>query len=616
MNIAKYVTIKNAVYFIFFTICLCLLGQISFSLIRNSDDAVNAFIGRAMAVDGFGLSKWILCTGSFYFTDLIFHGFVALFTSDVRIVLALASFFIVIPLFFCSYRIYKKVVPIGDVHLWLFTFVFAFMLHGFGYHFFKSPNHTGTVSFCLIALLAFYSNNARYKVLSSIIFILFSAMAIDSDKYALFYLVLPLLSQTFITLVQTRKFEHKILLLVPIVLLVALYHLIVEYRVPGIGIQHFVKAENLTTNIYYFFFGFFKLFDAWIWGEPIKTTLLPRLINCMLLFCVLSSYFVAIYKFKFTNKWVNFFVLSSFFVSCGYIFGSRVSQFNTVHYIKPVVFNGTILLVILLSLIKIKYRALLCVICGIGTFGVLLNDSISYSRRYNNFIKNHPAVKLLKQEGVKSAYASFWDSYANAILQDGVNIWPIKNVKGKIFLHLWLSPRVTSEEVCTVLLGPSVYYGIDIESVKRFFGEPEKIVSLGQYKLLKYNYNLAGKVDERVFYGAELPHRIKVIENSDKSVTNQNIGEKGFLTFGPYVSKPKGTYEIVVNYELSDDGKAWFDVVADAGKISLLKKQLETNKTRSSEKVLLKSDIQKLEVRVYYGGVGKLTVKSIEINEK
>ncbi len=616
MNLTKYVTLKNSVCFVFFVICLCLLGQISFCLIRNSDDSVNAFIGRSMAADGFGLVKWILCTSSFYFTDLIFHGFVAIFTSDARTILTISSFFIVIPLFWCSYKIYEKVAPPPGLSLWLFVFVFAIMLHGFGYHFFKSPNHTGTVSFCLIALLAFYNDKLKYKMLSGIIFVLFAAMAIDSDKYALFYLVLPLLSQTVIDLLQNKKINYKISLLVPVAVLMVLYHLIVKYQVPGIGIQYFVKAENLTSNIYYFFFGFFKLFDAWVWGEPIKATLLPKLVNCMLLFCILSSYFLAIYKFKFTNKWVNFLVLSSFFVSCGYVFGSRVNQFSTVHYIKPVVLNGTILFAILLSAIQVKYRTVLSVICGVATLGILFNDAILQTRKYNNFVKNHPAVKLLEQQGVRAAYANFWDSYSNAVLQTDINVWPIKNRNGRIFLHLWLSPRVTPDEVNAVLLGPIAYYGIDLESVKKFFGEPKDIVLLGQYKLLKYDYNLADKVDERVFYGTELPHRIKVIENNDKSVTNQNVGEKGFITFGPYISKPKGSYEIVVNYELSDDGKAWFDVVADKGKKSFVKKDLLSENNQISETLVFDKDVNALEIRTYYQGSGYLTVKSIEVEEK
>ena len=85
--------------------------------------------------------------------------------------------------------------------------VFAIMLHGIEYHFFKSPNHTGAVSFCLIALLAFYNDNQKYKNLSKVVFVLFTAMAIESDKYSLFYLVLPILTQVAIDWFQNKKFN-------------------------------------------------------------------------------------------------------------------------------------------------------------------------------------------------------------------------------------------------------------------------------------------------------------------------------------------------------------------------------------------------------------------------
>lgn len=88
------------------------------------------------------------------------------------------------------------------------------------------------------------------------------------------------------------------------------------------------------------------------------------------------------------------------------------------------------------------------------------------------------------------------------------------------------------------------------------------------------------------------------------------------MTFGPYVSKPKGTYEIVVSYELSDDGKAWFDVVANKGKKIFIKKSLLSENNQISETLVFDKDVDDLEVRVYYQGSGYLTVKSIKINEQ
>ena len=71
MDISNFGKYKNIAYVLFFAVCLFLLGQISTNLIRNSDDAVSAFIGLSMVKDGFGISEWVLCTSSFYFTDLI-----------------------------------------------------------------------------------------------------------------------------------------------------------------------------------------------------------------------------------------------------------------------------------------------------------------------------------------------------------------------------------------------------------------------------------------------------------------------------------------------------------------------------------------------------------------
>lgn len=616
MNLTKYVTLKNSVCFVFFVICLCLLGQISFCLIRNSDDSVNAFIGRSMAADGFGLVKWILCTSSFYFTDLIFHGFVAIFTSDARTILTISSFFIVIPLFWCSYKIYEKVAPPPGLSLWLFVFVFAIMLHGFGYHFFKSPNHTGTVSFCLIALLAFYNDKLKYKMLSGIIFVLFAAMAIDSDKYAVFYLILPLLSQTVVSWWQTKKFDLNILLLFPIVILMFLYHLTVEYEVPGMGQHKFVEAEQLSSHIYYWFFGFFKIFNAWIWGEPIALKTIPILLRAVFLAAILSSYGLAVYKFKLSNKWVNFFVFSSFFISCGYIFSELGKGFDTSRYLVPILFNGTVLLAIIIASIPHKYNKTISIICATTAILLLFYDARLQMKRHRNFIEHHPVVDLVEQENLKSGYASFWDAYANGILFPDVQILPVKYDGKKITPHFWLSPKKYTTKADFILIGPDDRYGITRKNVELFFGKPQKVMTKGNYTILKYGYDLSTRFDESLFYGRELPTGIEVVENDDKSVTNKTTSKSGFLTYGPYVNKSKGTYEIVINYQLSDDGKAWFDVVADKGKKSFVKKDLLSENNQISETLVFDKDVNALEIRTYYQGSGYLTVKSIEIEEK
>lgn len=616
MDISKFGKYKNVTYVLFFTICLFLLGQISFSLIRHSDHTVNAFIGLSMAQNGFGLSDWILSTSSFYFTDLIFHGFVALFTSNPQTIAAVTPFFIVIPIFICSYKIYEEAVPSLRISPWLLLLIFVIFLYGTDYRFLRSPNHTGTVSFCLVALLAFYNDNSRYKILSKVIFTLFAAMAVESDKYAVFYLILPLLSQTVVSWWQTKKFDLNILLLFPVAILMFLYHLTIEYVVPGIGQQKFVEAEQLSSHIYYWFFGFFKIFNAWIWGEPIALKTMPILLRAVFLAAILSSYGLAVYKFKLNNKWVNFLVFSSFFISCGFIFSNIGNGFDVGRYLVPVLFNGTVLLAMLLSLIPIKHKNIISIICAMATVLLLFHDAKMQTSRYNNFVKYHPVIDLVKQENLKSGYASFWDSYANGILFPDVQILPIKYNGKKILPHFWLSPKEYNTKADFVLVGPDKGYGITIEAVELFFGKPEKTITKGDYTILKYNYDLSSRFNESLFYGRELPTGIEVVENADKSVTNKTTSKSGFLTYGPYVSKPKGTYEIVINYQLSDDGKAWFDVVTDKGKKNFIKKTLLPENNQISETVVFDKNVDLLEIRTYYQGSGYLTVKSIEVKQK
>ena len=616
MDISKFGKYKNVTYVLFFAVCLFLLGQISFSFIRNSDSSVNSFIALSMVRDGFGLSDWFLCSCSFYFTDLIFHGFVALFTSNLQTIAALSPLFIVGIIFVCSCKVYEKIAPNFGVSLWLFLLMFVFFLHCINYRFLNSPNHTGTVSFCLVALLAFYNDNPRYKILSKVIFTLFAAMAVESDKYAVFYLILPLLSQTVVSWWQTKKFDLNILLLFPVAILMFLYHLTVEYVVPGIGQQQFVEAEQLSSHIYYWFFGFFKIFNAWIWGEPIALKTIPILLRAVFLAAILSSYGLAVYKFKLSNKWVNFLFFSSFFISCGFVFSDIGNSFEIGRYLIPVLFNGTILLAVIISSIQLKYKKIISVICATATLLLLFYDVKIYKTEYRNFIENHPVIDLIKQENLKSGYAGYFVTYSNGILFPDVQILPIEFGNKRIFSHLWLAPKKYTEKANFVLISSDTRHGITKENVEFVFGKPQKIITKGDYTILKYDYDLSARVNENLFYGRELPNGIEVVENADKSVTNKTTSKSGFLTYGPYVSKPKGTYEIVINYQLSDDGKAWFDVVANKGKKSFVKKDLLPENNQISETLVFDKDVNALEIRTYYQGSGYLTVKSIEVKQK
>ena len=274
------------------------------------------------------------------------------------------------------------------------------------------------------------------------------------------------------------------------------------------------------------------------------------------------------------------------------------------------------LLVILLSKVPLDHKKIVSAVCAMATILLLFCDARVQTKKYHNFIENHPVIDLINQENLKSGYASFWDAYANGILFPDVRILPIKYNNPRMMSFGWLSPRSYKESANFILLGKNKHFGVYKETIETFFGKPQKVITKGDYTILKYDYDLSSRLDESLFYGRELPNGIKVIENKDKSVTNQNIGEKGFLTFGPYVSKPKGTYEIVVSYELSDDGKAWFDVVANKGKKNFIKKSLLSENNQISETLVFDKDVDDLEVRVYYQGSGYLTVKSIKINEQ
>jgi hypothetical protein len=93
----------------------------------------------------------------------------------------------------------------------------------------------------------------------------------------------------------------------------------------------------------------------------------------------------------------------------------------------------------------------------------------------------------------------------------------------------------------------------------------------------------------------------------------------GFLVFGPYVRLTNGTYEIVLEYEA--DGVV--DSFLDAGhfnsqpsKTFFTKKLNSQGVKRESIRINVDAEvIDNFEARVWYSGVGRLNVRSLEINK-
>lgn len=116
--------------------------------------------------------------------------------------------------------------------------------------------------------------------------------------------------------------------------------------------------------------------------------------------------------------------------------------------------------------------------------------------------------------------------------------------------------------------------------------------------------------NEYAFNGKDLHKRGEFTIEGDGIRTHNT--QNGIFTYGPYAKLDKGSYKIVLDYQLSKDGKASFDVVTDIGKNCLYKTTLSADKNRAYAVVKL-DKFSELEVRTFYQGGDFFVVKGLKI---
>lgn len=116
--------------------------------------------------------------------------------------------------------------------------------------------------------------------------------------------------------------------------------------------------------------------------------------------------------------------------------------------------------------------------------------------------------------------------------------------------------------------------------------------------------------NKQIYYGKDLSAKGHFVVDGNSIKTDNT--PNGVFTYGPYAKLDKGSYKIVLDYQLSKDGKAFVDVATEKGKKILYKKSLSSEKQQISTNINL-DEISELEVRTFYQGKGILTVKKLKI---
>ncbi|HBG66667.1 MAG TPA: hypothetical protein DDW78_09380 [Treponema sp.] len=108
-------------------------------------------------------------------------------------------------------------------------------------------------------------------------------------------------------------------------------------------------------------------------------------------------------------------------------------------------------------------------------------------------------VSTLKEHGLSSGYAGFWDASNNSVFsKDSIHIRHVifDQNKQRIVKRIYFNKNEWYTEPSNfIVTRPDATYGITKEHAIQTFGEPKSIVKDGIYEVLIYDYDLSKKLD-------------------------------------------------------------------------------------------------------------------------
>lgn len=589
----------------------------SHNVYRHSDAANISFMGYDIAHGNILLNNWHLSTQSFFFTDVLLHGILALFIRNLSVLAEIAGVLIAFICCFSSYLLYKQLAHEHNNKLiFLTSFLVLFCAIP---EMVISPNHNMTVAYCLLAAAAYYNQNNTMK--NKIIFMVFSSFAVASDSYSLAFLVLPIITETIFRYFMLKEFNRKIFLLIVPVCFTLIFSFLVNefgFLLPGVEIW-FVKAENFSQNFYLYFFGAFSRMDAWFWGEKLSFAVLPKLFFAMILGGYVISHIWAALKYKTYNPILIFVVLSSLSVSLVFLLTTFPVNLSSSRYLYGIFYNGMILLALMGSLYVKNHKVILTCCLGILIFcnGYIYNSAFRTNTLRNDEVKMIKNLnKFLENKGLKNGYGSFWNATAVGLQSQNIRIAGITAENKIIKPFLWLTNEKWYDRPTEfVVLNPKKErHGVTEEVVSSFFGQPKEKHQIGNYQVFIYGYDLSQKFLSHKYQGADMLQGINTAKIKNGKITVTEKDGAGHVTYGPYIQLQPGKYRISLSYVLSSDGQAEWDACYAEGKTKLFSQSLSPKQTKIKREIILNKKVNDFEVRTFYRGKGTFTVKAVSID--
>ena len=241
-------------------------------------------------------------------------------------------------------------------------------------------------------------------------------------------------------------------------------------------------------------------------------------------------------------------------------------------------------------------------------------------------------MDFIEKNDLKYGYATYWNAGAiSALSNERVLIRQIQIDRGLPIpmRHLgsedWYRPTKWTGR-SFLLLNKSESESINWSLLSEYELSPDATLHYEDFNIYVFSQNIAGKLPDwgggfinKINFPASTRslHQIGVFKAGDRSTKSSlvaDIGEVGFLHFGPYISVEPGEYLIKFDVHANSNRAkiARFDVVGDGGKKVLAEKNFDGILDDKTLKIDVKGK-ESLEFRVWSNGSERIIFENVSI---
>ena len=280
--------------------------------------------------------------------------------------------------------------------------------------------------------------------------------------------------------------------------------------------------------------------------------------------------------------------------------------------------------------------AILFVTSGYTTYCISAPSSIiNWGMEGQHYSRSKKLSDFLIENGLHYGYATYWNAGMLSVLSNekvlvrqilidhGLPV-PMRHLSS----DRWYRPRAW-EGASFLLLTKKQSESIDWDLLKRYHGEPLRVLSFDKLGIYVYPHNLSKGMpgwDKQIeapvtffvskYSPKQVGHFVEEAANGGPAVIAEK-GESGALHFGPYVDVDPGSYkatfDVIAHH--NSKGAVRLDVAASLGR-TILNEKVLTSSNGAQTLFFSLEKRQKLEFRVIALGSEKVVFRSVSLEKQ